>query len=324
MLENFNIPIGDWADALFDWINATFTWLLDFISLVLGWVVENLADGLNAVPPVLMIIILAAIAWFFRSWQMAIGTVVTMVLVVGMGMWENAMLTLALVLVATLVAILIAIPVGIAAARNDTFSMIVKPILDFMQTMPAFIYLLLAVVFFHIGFVPGVFATVLFAIAPGVRMTELGIRGVDSETVEAGKAFGATPSQILRGIQLPLAMPSIMAGVNQVIMLSLSMAVVAGMAGADGLGKEVIAAITTINIPLGINAGLGIVFLAIYLDRVTAALGTPAEFKGSLLGKIQRKRGHARDARADAAAAAAAEAKKLEQVGPKRAGSSLV
>lgn len=299
MFENFTVPIGDWADALFDWINNTFKWLLDFISLVIGWVVENLADGFAAVPPLVMIIILAAIAWFFRSWQLAIGTIITMLLIVGMEMWENAMYTLALVLVATLVAIIIAVPVGIGAARSNTFSAILKPILDFMQTMPAFIYLLLAVVFFHIGFVPGVFATILFAVAPGVRLTELGIRGVDSETVEAGKAFGATPGQILRGVQLPLAMPTIMAGVNQVILLSLSMAVVAGMAGADGLGKEVIAAITTINIPLGINAGLGIVFLAIFLDRVTAALGTPSDYKGSLLGMITRSRGRARDARAE-------------------------
>src|SRR5690606_41682420 len=169
--------------------------------------------------------------------------------------------------------------------------------------MPSFIYLLISVLFFHIGFVPGVFATIFFSVAPGVRMTELGIRGVDSETVEASQAFGATPGQILRGVQLPLAMPSIMAGVNQVIMLSLSMAVVAGMAGANGLGKEVISAISTIDIPSGVEAGLGIVFLAVFLDRVAAAPGNPADFKGSVLGAIQRRRGRARDARADDEAA---------------------
>ncbi len=313
MLENFHLPIGDWADVALDWFNDTFTWLLDFIADVIGFVVEGLADGLASVPTLVMIAILAVIAWFFRSWQLAIGTIITMLLIVGMDQWENAMYTLALILVATVIAVVIAVPVGIAASRSDTFSAILKPILDFMQTMPAFIYLLLAVVFFHIGFVPGVFATILFSVAPGVRMTELGIRGVDSETVEAGKAFGASPGQILRGIQLPLAMPTIMAGVNQVIMLSLSMAVVAGMAGADGLGKEVIAAITTLNIPQGIEAGLGIVFLAVFLDRVTAALGTPSDYAGSLLGTITRRRAAARNARADAEAArvaAEAEAEK--------------
>ena len=303
MLENFRLPVGDWAESILDWINDTFEWLLDFISFVVGFLVEELANGLAAVPAIAMVVVLAAIAWFFRSWQLAVGTVVTMTIIVGMDLWEEAMYTLAMVLIATLIAIIIAVPVGIGAARNATMSAIVKPILDFMQTMPAFIYLLIAVLFFHIGFVPGVFATIFFAIAPGVRMTELGIRGVDSETVEASQAFGATPGQILRGVQLPLAMPSIMAGVNQVIMLSLSMAVVAGMAGANGLGKEVISAISTIDIPSGVEAGLGIVFLAVFLDRVTAALGNPADFKGSILGAIQRRRARARDARADDEAA---------------------
>ena len=221
-----------------------------------------------------------------------------------------------------MIAVIIAIPVGIAGARSDTFSAILKPILDFMQTMPAFIYLLLAVIFFHIGFVPGVFATILFSLPPGVRMTELGIRGVDSETVEAGQAFGATPGQILRGVQLPLAMPTIMAGVNQVIMLSLSMAVVAGMAGADGLGKEVVAAITTVNIAQGIEAGLGIVFVAVFLDRVTAALGNPSDYKGSLIGTLSRRRSAARRAAADAEAARA-EAEKREAGGGPAVAASL-
>jgi len=163
-------------------------------------------------------------------------------------------------------------------------------------------------VFFSIGVVPGLVATVIFALPPGVRMTELGIRGVDSETVEAGHAFGATPGQILRGIQLPLAMPTIMAGVNQVIMLALSMAVIAGMAGTDGLGKLVVEAISTVNIAKGVEAGLGIVLLAVYLDRVTAALGTPNEFRSSLLGMLSRRQAERRSQAADAAAATPARA----------------
>ncbi|GGD40021.1 glycine/betaine ABC transporter permease [Microbacterium faecale] len=319
MLENFRIPLGDWADLALDWFKDVFGWLLDIINVVTGFLVEGLAEALVATPTLVLIAVLALIGWIIRSWQLAVGTVVTMLLVVGMNQWENAMLTLALVLIATVIAIVIAVPLGILAARNDTFSAIVKPVLDFMQTMPAFVYLIPAVTFFSVGFVPGVFATILFSLPPGVRMTELGIRGVDSETVEAGQAFGAAPGQVLRGIQLPLATPTIMAGINQVIMLALSMAVVAGMAGANGLGKEVVAAISTLNIPLGVEAGLSVVVLAVFLDRVTAALGNPAEYRGSLLGTLSRRQTAVRDARADAEAAAAA-AELSEAKGPRRAG----
>ncbi len=317
MLENFRIPIGDWADLALDWFKDVFGWLLDIINVVTGFLVEELANALVATPTLALIGLLALIGWIIRSWQLAVGTVVTMLLVVGMDQWENAMLTLALVLIATVIAIVIAVPLGILAARNDAFSAIVKPVLDFMQTMPAFVYLIPAVTFFSVGFVPGVFATILFSLPPGVRMTELGIRGVDSETVEAGQAFGAAPGQVLRGIQLPLATPTIMAGINQVIMLALSMAVVAGMAGANGLGKEVVAAISTLNIPLGVEAGLSVVVLAVFLDRVTAALGNPAEYRGSLLGTLSRRRAATRDARADAAAARA-EAELTNAAGPKQ------
>ncbi|WP_156759625.1 ABC transporter permease [Microbacterium karelineae] len=318
MFENFRIPLGEWAEIALDWFKATFKLLLDLITIVTKWLVEGLSDALVVTPIPAMIILLAVIGWLARSWQLAVGTVITFLIIVAVDQWENAMLTLALVLVATLIAIVVAIPLGILAARNDAFSAIIKPVLDFMQTMPAFVYLIPAVTFFGIGFVPGVFATILFALPPGVRMTELGIRGVDSETVEAGQAFGAAPRQILSGIQLPLATPTIMAGINQVIMLALSMAVVAGMAGADGLGKEVVAAISTLNIGLGVEAGLSVVILAVYLDRVTAALGNPADYRSSLLGAMSRRRAAVRNAKADAEAAVA-EAQKLEASGPRRA-----
>ena len=195
----------------------------------------------------------------------------------------------------------IVIPLGIWAARNDTVSTILKPVLDFMQTMPAFVYLIPAITFFSIGVVPGVVSTVIFALPPGVRLTELGIRSVDSETVEAGHAFGAKPGQILRGIQLPLATPTIMAGVNQVIMLALSMAVVAGIVGADGLGKEVVQAISTVNLARGVEAGLSVVIIAVYLDRLTAALGNPGDYKSSLWGTLARRRAEQRTSSASAA-----------------------
>jgi glycine betaine/proline transport system permease protein len=228
--------------------------------------------------------------------------VISFGLIVAMGLWVPAMQTLALVLVAGAVAVLIAIPLGIWSARNATVRAVLKPALDFMQTMPAFVYLIPAIVFFSIGVVPGLVATVIFALPPGVRFTELGIRGVDSETVEAGQSFGATPGQILRGIQLPLAMPTILAGVNQVIMLSLSMAVIAGMAGADGLGKLVVEAISTVNIAKGVEAGLGVVLIAVFLDRVTASLGSLGEHPASLLGMMARRRTARRLAAAPAVA----------------------
>jgi len=290
-MDGFRIPIGEWADAGVDWIRDTLGWLLSGISAVVGWFVDALANALLSLPIVAVIIVFAALAWLLRSWRFAIGTVVGFVLILGVGQWVTSMQTLALVLVAAIIAVVIAVPLGIAAARNDAFSAILRPVLDLMQSMPAFVYLIPAIVFFSIGVVPGVVATVIFALPPGVRLTELGIRGVDSETVEAGHAFGATPGQILRGVQLPLAMPSIMAGINQLIMLALSMAVIAGIAGADGLGKEIVQAMSTVDIAKGVEAGLSVVILAVYLDRLTGALGALKNQRGSLLGAIARRRG---------------------------------
>jgi glycine betaine/proline transport system permease protein len=301
-MDGFRIPIGEWAAAAVSWIKNNLEGLLDAISFIVKFLVNGLTDVLLGTPIVVLILIAALIAWAVRSAWMAVGTIVSFVLILSMNLWVPAMQTLSLVIVAAIVAVLIAIPLGIWSARNDTVRVVLKPILDFMQTMPAFVYLIPAIVFFSIGVVPGLVATVIFALPPGVRMTELGIRGVDSETVEAGQAFGATPGQVLRGIQLPLAMPTIMAGVNQVIMLALSMAVIAGMAGADGLGKMVVEAISTVNIGKGVEAGLGVVLLAVFLDRVTAALGAPNEFRSSLLGMLARKRTANGTEKADAAA----------------------
>ncbi|GAA1537989.1 glycine betaine/proline transport system permease protein [Microbacterium ginsengiterrae] len=317
-MDGFRLPLGEWVGAGVDWIKDNLEGLLDVIAFVVRFLVGGLTDILTGTPLVVVIIIAALIAWAVRSIWMAIGTVVSFVLILSMGLWVAAMQTLSLVIVAALVAIVIAIPLGIWSARSDTVRAILKPVLDFMQTMPAFVYLIPAIVFFSIGVVPGLVATVIFALPPGVRMTELGIRGVDSETVEAGQAFGATPSQILRGIQLPLAMPTIMAGVNQVIMLALSMAVIAGMAGADGLGKLVVEAISTVNIGKGVEAGLGVVLLAVFLDRVTAALGAPGEYPSSLLGMLSRRRAAQRDEKADAAADAKLQAELETASTPRR------
>ncbi|MCT9819411.1 ABC transporter permease subunit [Microbacterium sp. W1N] len=303
-MDGFRLPIGDWADTAVDWIRDNLGWLLTAISVGVSWLVDSLTDVLLNTPIVGIIVIAALLGWLVRSWQFALGTVVSFVLILGMGQWVTAMQTLALVLVAAVIAVAIAIPLGIQAARSDRFSAAIKPVLDLMQTMPGFVYLIPAIVFFSIGVVPGLVATVIFALPPGVRLTELGIRGVDSETVEAGHAFGATPGQILRGVQLPLAMPTIMTGVNQVIMLALSMAVIAGIAGADGLGKEVVQAMSTVDIAKGVEAGLSVVFLAVYLDRLTAALGNLRGQRSSLLSILARRRGQAAGQRRAAAVAA--------------------
>lgn len=289
-MDGFRIPLGQWAEVAVDWIRDNVSWLLGAISTAVGWLVGSLADLLLNAPIVVVIVVAALLGWVLRSWKFAIGTALSFAIILGVGQWVTAMQTLALVLIATVIAVVIAVPLGILAARSDRFSAVLKPVLDLMQAMPGFVYLIPAIVFFSIGFVPGLVATVIFALPPGVRLTELGIRSVDSETVEAGHAFGATPGQILRGVQLPLAMPTIMTGVNQVIMLALSMAVIAGIAGAPGLGKEIVQAMSTVNIGTGVEAGLSVVILAIYLDRLTSALGDMRGQRSSLLGEIGRRR----------------------------------
>ncbi|MFI6576622.1 ABC transporter permease [Nocardiopsis sp. NPDC050513] len=239
-------------------------------AVLLGWFL--LPTAVTEPRAVLMILLLSLLALSVAGWKMGLFALVALSLVASVGQWANAMDTLGLVLVASLIVLVIALPIGVLSAYNDTVSRIVKPVLDLMQTMPAFVYLIPAVVFFSIGSVPGVVATVVFAMPPGVRLTELGIRQVDRELVEAGEAFGAPGRKILAGIQIPLALPTIMAGVNQVIMLSLSMVVIAGMVGAGGLGNQVYQGISRNDGALGFEAGVAVVVLAIFLDRLTAAI----------------------------------------------------
>ncbi|WP_454299788.1 ABC transporter permease [Salana multivorans] len=270
----FRLPVDDWAEDVVGWIISTFRGLFDLVKAVLAGMYEGVDTALTAPPFWALVLVFAGLAWWAKGWRLAVGTVLGFVLIMSMNQWTNAMHTLAMVIIATLMALLLALPLGILAARNDRVSAAVRPVLDFMQTLPAFVYLIPVVTVFFTGVVPGLVATVVFALPPGVRFTELGIRQVDREVVEAGDAFGATPGRILRQIQIPLAMPTIMAGVNQVIMLSLSMVVIAGMVGGAGLGSEVTRALSSINIGLGFEAGIAVVILAIYLDRVTSALGS--------------------------------------------------
>ncbi|MFV0285674.1 MAG: ABC transporter permease [Demequina sp.] len=267
------LHVGDWFEAFFDWLEDSFGGFFDWLADVLEAIVNGV-DWIFATPPALVVILVVGVlALLARGWKFAVGAVVGLSFIVSMNQWDNAVDSLALVIVAALVAVSISLPLGIWAARNDRVSRVMKPAMDFLQTLPAFVYLVPAMALFGIGIAPGVVATLIFALAPGVRLTELGIRGVDKEVVEAGEAFGATPRRILRQIQIPLAMPSIMAGINQIIMLALSMVVIAGLVGAGGLGGDVSQAISALNVGLGFEAGLSVVVLAIILDRFTASFG---------------------------------------------------
>jgi ABC-type proline/glycine betaine transport system permease subunit len=298
-VNDFRIPLGSWVEGAIDYVTESFGFLFDFIRAVVAGAFDLVAFALVSPPFWAIIVVAAALALATRGWKFAVGTVLGLALILGVDQWENAMDTLALVLVASVIAIALSIPLGIIAATSRVASGIIRPVLDFMQTMPAFVYLIPALILFRIGVVPGIVATIIFALAPGVRLTELGIRGVDREVVEAGQAFGASPWRILRQIQLPLAMPTIMAGINQVIMLSLSMVVIAGMVGAGGLGQQVVASLNRIDVSLGFEAGLSVVILAIYLDRLTAALGGGRTPLGALLAG---RRSRALEASAEASA----------------------
>ena len=270
----YRLPLGTWIEAVVDWVTDAFGVLFDVIRTVLVAAFDAAEAALTSPPWWVVVIVLGGLAVWAKGWRLGAGATVGFLSVLAVDQWDNAMATLALVLVASLIALAIGIPLGVWAARNDRVSATVRPVLDFMQTMPAFVYLIPVVVIFRAGVVPGLVATIIFALAPGVRFTELGIRQVDREVVEAGHAFGAPPGRILRQIQMPLAMPTIMAGINQVIMLSLSMVVISGLAGTRGLGREVVSALSTIDIALGFEAGLAVVILAIYLDRITSALAS--------------------------------------------------
>lgn len=268
-----SLDIGDWIAELVRFLNENLGFLFRLIREVVGTLAEWIEMVLTAPSVGVTVGILTLIGLVARGWRFGLFTALAFSLIASMGRFEETMDTLALVLVAVLISVTIGTPLGVLAARSDRLSAVIRPALDFMQTMPAFIYLLLAVFFFRLGVVPGVMASVVFAMPPAVRLTELGIRQVDREVVEAAEAFGARPSEVLFGVQLPLARPSIMAGVNQVIMLTLSMVVIAGLAGAGGLGETVVSGVMRFNIGLGVEGGLAVVILAIFLDRVTAVFG---------------------------------------------------
>ncbi|MCL7747537.1 ABC transporter permease [Halalkalibacter alkaliphilus] len=267
------LPLADIIDLFVSWLTDNLSGVFQFISVILRGVVDGIEWLLILPPPIVLILLIGFIAWKTSKWRMALFSVLGLLLIWNLGYWEHMVQTLALVLTAVFVTIIVGIPIGIWASQKTLVRQIVTPILDLMQTMPAFVYLIPAIFFFNIGVVPGVVASVIFAMPPTIRLTILGIQQVPSDLIEATNAFGSTTKQRLLKVQIPLAMPTIMAGINQSIMLALSMVVIAAMVGAPGLGTEVYRAVTQIQTGVGFEAGLAIVIIAIILDRITQNIG---------------------------------------------------
>ena len=265
--------IGGGVDSAVNYVLDNFAPLLDLIAAAIGAVTNSIQAALLATPMPLGIALLALLSLWRVGVGFAVFTALSLWLVDHMGLWPALMETLSLVLASTLVAMLTGLPLGIAMARSDRTAAIVRPVLDLMQTMPAFVYLIPAAMFFGLGAVPGTIATVIFSMPPVVRLTNLGIRQVLVEFIEAGNAFGCTAAQLLFKVQLPNALPSIMAGINQTIMLSLSMVVIASMIGAGGIGNTVLTGIQRLDVGTGFEGGIAVVILAVILDRITQSFG---------------------------------------------------
>jgi glycine betaine/proline transport system permease protein len=277
-LTEHKIPLGSWVKNFVDLLNEHAQSVFDLISVVLGSVIYGLTTLLLAVPPFALIALFVGAAyWLHRSIGLAVFVLLALLLVANLGYWQATMETLSLVISATLVCVLVGVPLGIAAAHRPWLYAALRPVLDLMQTIPTFVYLIPTLVLFGLGTVPGLISTVIFALPAPIRLTHLGISSVPTQLFEAGKAFGATKRQLLFKVELPYALPTIMAGITQCIMLSLSMVVIAALVGADGLGKPVVRALNTVNIAMGFEAGAAIVVLAIVLDRVCK---TPARRTG--------------------------------------------
>jgi glycine betaine/proline transport system permease protein len=276
-MNYFYFPLEEWTNRFVDgWLLPVMSGFFNSISTVLRAFVDAVTNLLITVPPELIMIVLVLLSWKIAGKGIAIFALVGCLYLGSVDLWEAAMQTVSIVLVSTTLSVLVGVPLGILSATNKVMEQITRPILDFMQTLPSFVYLIPAILLFGLGGVPAVIATFVFATPPAVRMTNLGIRQVPSDVVEASKAFGSTSRQLLFKVQLPLAMPTIMAGVNQTMMLALSMAVIASMIGAPGLGSTVLSGISTVNVGLGLTGGLGIVVLAIILDRITQGLAKKA------------------------------------------------
>ncbi|AIF66025.1 glycine/betaine ABC transporter [Terribacillus saccharophilus] len=271
-MENVEaMPVAEWTTNFVSWLTDTFAFLFDPIKDGLGNLMDVITSGLDAIPPIIFILLVAILAFFMtgRKFGLAVFSIVGLLFIWNQGMWDQLIDTFTLVLTSSILCIIVGIPIGILMSKSKIAQTIITPILDFMQTMPAFVYLIPAVAFFSIGVVPGIFASLIFATPPTVRFTNLGIRQVSEELVEAADAFGSTGPQKLFKVELPMAKYTIMAGINQTVMLALSMVVIASMIGAPGLGREVLSSLQRAQVGPGFVAGLSIVVLAIIIDRFT-------------------------------------------------------
>ncbi|SBT16299.1 Glycine betaine transport system permease protein OpuAB [Marinomonas gallaica] len=277
-LTEHKIPLGDTMETFVNWLIDVASFFFDFISVTLETLIFSMVDGLEWMNPFAVVAcVLALVWWLHRSLGIMIFVAASFMLIMNLGYWQETLQTLVLVITATTISVLVGVPIGIAAAHRPMLYTVLRPVLDLMQTIPTFVYLIPTLILFGLGYVPGLISTIIFAIAAPIRLTYLGISKVPNELREAGLAFGCTKAKLLYKVELPAAMPSIMAGVTQCIMLSLSMVVIAALVGADGLGKPVIRALNTVNISQGFEAGVAIVLVAIMLDRICKTPSSKAE-----------------------------------------------
>ncbi|WP_303720779.1 proline/glycine betaine ABC transporter permease [Malonomonas rubra] len=267
------IPLDEWVQDSVDWLVYNHRDIFQAIKAPIELCLKGFEWVFTSLPPVVVILIFLAVAWRYAGKRVAVFTLVTLLLVGYLGLWEETMITLAMVVSSVFFCALVGIPLGIMAGRSDRFEIFLRPALDAMQTIPPFVYLVPVVMLFSIGTVSGILATIVFALPPIVRLTSLGIRQVHPELIEAALSFGATDWQVLRKVQFPLALPSIMAGLNQTLMMALSMVVIAALIGAGGLGNPVVQGLNTLEIGLATIGGLAIVMLAMMLDRITQSFG---------------------------------------------------
>ncbi len=272
-----SIPVGDWSTSFVNMINNNFEGFFNLLSTALGFLLDGTTTVLAAVPSLVLIVILAALTFFFkRSFWMAAFVLAGLLFILNQGYWQATLETLSLIIYATVCCMLIGVPIGIFIAHRPSWYRFVQPVLDLMQTLPTFVYLIPTLVLFGLGNVPGLISTIVFVVPTPVRLTYVGISNVPKELIEAGQAFGATPRELLWKVEIPAAMPTILAGLTQVIMLSLSMVVIAALVGAGGLGEPVVEAMETVQIGKGFTSGLAIVVVAIILDRVFRPGKAPA------------------------------------------------
>nr|WP_287410735.1 proline/glycine betaine ABC transporter permease [Pseudodesulfovibrio sp.] len=272
MFEEAIIPLDQWVTTLVDWLVDDYREVFQLLKWPIEQMLNGFEHGLTSLHPLIVILIIALVALKFSGKRLAVFSYLAMLIIGFLGLWEDAMVTLAMVLSSVIVCTILGVPLGIMAGRSDHFEAALRPVLDAMQTTPAFVYLVPIVMLFSVGNVAGVLATIIFALPPIIRLTGLGIRQVHPELVEAAQAFGASRWQVLIKVQIPLALPTILAGLNQTIMMALSMVVIAALIGAGGLGSPVILGLNTLDIGRAVVGGVGIVLMAIVLDRITQSI----------------------------------------------------